>query len=172
MPKKRDNAGVSVETHIKKEKYEELQEKLIENLIELQKVHTHMAERFDKLSEQITSLLRLFEMAAKSFASSPTSGISEKDKDFLDKIDRLLDQNKTIAKGLMLIEEKVRERMYGVASPPQMQNQMPAPNYQPNMQANIQMNSAPSNEMASSAERIIADDSPQPSVISRPLPKF
>ena len=41
----------------------------------------------------------------------------EKDKDFLEKIDRLLDQNKTLAKGLMLVEERIRERVYGTHQP-------------------------------------------------------
>lgn len=95
------------------EKYVNLQGKLIENLIELQKVHTSMAEKFDKLSGQITSLLTLFEMAAKSFAEHPSNQGTEKDKEFLDKIDKLLDQNKTIAKGLTLMEERIRERVYG-----------------------------------------------------------
>ncbi|MEK6893203.1 MAG: hypothetical protein AABX07_03280 [Nanoarchaeota archaeon] len=113
MPEKRVNEGVE-KAVVSKKKYEELEQKLIENLVELQRVHTALAEKFDKLSEQIASLLGLFEMAAKSFAAHPTNQIAEKDKDFLDKIDKLLDQNKTIAKGLTLIEEKVRERMYGL----------------------------------------------------------
>src|SRR3989338_4402065 len=95
-----------------------LQEKIIENLVELQKVHTNMAERFDKLSTQIANLLTLFEMAARSFAEQPSNQGTEKDKEFLDKIDKLLDQNKTIAKGLTLMEERIRERVYGQPNNP------------------------------------------------------
>jgi hypothetical protein len=113
MTEKRGDAGVE-KTIVSKRRYEELDQKLIENLVELQKVHTAMAEKFDKLSGQIANLLSLFEIAAKSFATHPANQVAEKDKDFLDKIDKLLDQNKTIAKGLTLIEEKVRERMYGL----------------------------------------------------------
>lgn len=90
---------------------------LVQNLVELQKVHTHLAERIDKLSTQISELLALFEMAARSFAQQPVNKVAEKDKDFLDKVDKLLEQNKTIAKGLTLMEERIRERVYGSTAP-------------------------------------------------------
>jgi len=90
-------------------------------MIELQKVHTDLAEKFDKLSKQLSTLLNLFEMAARSFATHPAIKASEKDKEFLDKVDRLLEQNKVIAKGLTLVEERSRERIYGQQySPPIM----------------------------------------------------
>ena len=93
-----------------------LEEKLIENLVQLQKVHTDLAEKFDKLSEQIASLLSLFEGAAQSFAKNPVNQFSEKDQEFLEKIDKLLDQNKTIAKGLTMMEERIRDKMHSPAS--------------------------------------------------------
>ena len=92
---------------------EELQHKLIENLVAVQKVHTDLAEKFNKLSDQIANLLGLFEMAARSFARNPVNQTTEKDKEFLEKIDKLLDQNKVLAKGLMMMEERMRERLYG-----------------------------------------------------------
>jgi hypothetical protein len=107
-----------------------VEKKLIENMVELQKVHTDLAEKFDKLSKQLSVLLNLFEMAARSFATHPAIRASEKDKDFLEKVDKLLDQNKVIAKGLTLVEERTRERIYGqqpYSTPMQapMQTQMP-----------------------------------------------
>ncbi|MEK6928773.1 MAG: hypothetical protein AABW65_02355 [Nanoarchaeota archaeon] len=93
---------------------DKLQEKIIENLIELQKVNTNLAEKFDNLSTQINNLLGLFEMTARSFAQNPANLTSDKDKEFLDKINKLLEQNKTIAKGLTIMEEKIRERAYGI----------------------------------------------------------
>lgn len=99
----------------------ELQKKLIENLIDLQKANLHMIDKFDRLSKEIGQLLNLFEVAARSFAHQPANMSSEKDKEFLNKIDRLLEQNKTIAKGLTLMEERIRERVYG----PQHQQQKP-----------------------------------------------
>ncbi len=105
MPVKREGSSESP-------KKMQLEEKLIENLVELQRVHTQLAEKFDSLSKQISSLLSLFEGAAQSFAKNPVNQFSEKDQEFLEKIDRLLDQNKTIAKGLTMMEERIRDKIH------------------------------------------------------------
>lgn len=93
---------------------EELQEALIHNFISLQKALTNLTVKFDELSTNISKLLQLFEISAKSFAEKYSSiednKTSEIDKDFIKKIDTLLDQNKIISKGIMLIEEKIREK--------------------------------------------------------------
>ncbi len=104
-----------------------LEHKILENLVELQKIHTSLAEKFDKLAEQITELLALFEKAARSFGEHPANQVAEKDREFLDKVDKLLEQNKTIAKALTLVEERVRERMYGMPprAPPPMESKEP-----------------------------------------------
>jgi hypothetical protein len=114
MPKKRTKRASSTRHHT-------LETSLAENIIQLQKVHTDMAEKFDKLTKQISSLLALFETTARSFATNPNIKMAEKDKEFLDKIDKLLDQNKTIAKGLTLMEHKIREKMYGPINTPTYQ---------------------------------------------------
>ena len=106
----------------------ELEKTLVKNLIELQKIHIGVAEKFDKLSKEISNILALFEVTAKSFTKSVPMGEYEKDKDFLDKIDKLLDQNKTLAKGLMLMEERLRERVYGGSIP---QHHIPEPENPP-----------------------------------------
>lgn len=123
MPKKRVETESSVKTSkastaYKKEKRENIQNMLIENFVNLQKVLTNLAVKFESLSDQISKLLQLFEISAKSFVEkqSPELGEKEKDKEFLEKLDKLLDQNKTIAKGLTLMEEKLRERIYGPLS--------------------------------------------------------
>jgi hypothetical protein len=90
-----------------------LAELLVTNMVELQKIHTHLIERVDKLTHQLSDLLALFEATARTFAEHPSNQGLEKDREFLEKIDRLLDQNKTIAKGLTLMEERIRERVYG-----------------------------------------------------------
>jgi hypothetical protein len=82
---------------------------LIENLITLQKVLTDLSDKFDNLSSNISKLLELFESAAKNFAEKYPEG-GDSDKDFLRKLDSLLEQNKTIAKGIMLMEEKIRNK--------------------------------------------------------------
>lgn len=110
-----------------------LEEQTLQSLVELQKVHINIAEKFDKLSTNIENLLALFELAARNFANQPNMQNTERDKEFLDKIDKLLDQNKLLAKGLSLMEEKMRERVYGVQpssplsfrGPPKMQSSNP-----------------------------------------------
>ncbi len=97
---------------------ESLEEQTIHSLIELQKVHVNLAEKFDKLALQIQNLLTLFEVAARNFARQPQMQTTERDKEFLEKIDKLLDQNKVLAKGLTLMEEKMRERVYGSGAKP------------------------------------------------------
>jgi hypothetical protein len=114
----------------------ELNKILVENFVSLQKAITDMAERFDKLSRNIANLLQLFELSARSFMNKQNVPDLEKDKEFLGKLNMLIDQNKTIAKGLTLMENKIRERLYGPGeeqeySPSRMQNtaqpMMPSP---------------------------------------------
>ena len=93
-----------------------LEQTIIRNLVEIQRVHVDLAEKFDKLAKEISQLLGLFEITAKRFSSHAALGEYEKDKEFLEKIDTLLDQNKTLAKGLTLMEERLRERVYGSPS--------------------------------------------------------
>ena len=94
---------------------------LVENLVALQKIYVELTEKFDKLASEISQLLALFEIAARSFAKNAPSGEYEKDKEFLEKIDKLLDQNKVLAKGLTLVEERLREKMYTGPRPAQSQ---------------------------------------------------
>lgn len=108
------------ETSKKKMSKAEIEEALIANFVNLQKVLTNLSIRFDELSNNITKLLQLFEISAKSFAEKyeqQPAKTDEIDKDFLKKLDSLLDQNKTIAKGIMLMEEKVRDRVNPMPSP-------------------------------------------------------
>lgn len=102
----------------------EREELLIENFVGLQHAMTNMSIKFGALSDNISKLLQVFEEAAKNFISGGRSD----DKDMLNKIDSLLDQNKTIAKGLVLMEGKLRGR----AEEPQMvQPEIEAPRIRP-----------------------------------------
>ena len=91
----------------------EMQLALIENFVSLQKVMTNMSIKFDTLSDNISKLLQLFELSAKGFIRKQEEGfITSEDKEVLKKLDTLLEQNKTVAKGLTLIEEKIRHKIY------------------------------------------------------------
>lgn len=76
---------------------------LIENFVSLQKVMTNLAVKFDSLSSQISKLLELFEISAKTLAEKGEIG---GDKKVAEKLDNLLEQNKIIAKGITLLHEK------------------------------------------------------------------
>jgi adenylosuccinate lyase len=90
----------------------ELEKMLLDNFVNLQKVLTNLSVKFDVLSSNISKLLQLFELSAKSLAQKKAGGGIEKDEDLMNKLDSLLEQNKTIAKGLTLIEGRLRESAY------------------------------------------------------------
>lgn len=114
-----------------------IEDKLVENLVTLQKVHTELAEKFDKLAKEISNLLALFELAAKNFTNQ-TPNVNEVDKEFLDKIDKLLEQNKTIAKGLTIMEEQIRSKSYTkpYVAPEQKEEEAPQQEYSPPIKTN------------------------------------
>jgi hypothetical protein len=87
---------------------------LIDNFVALQKVQANLAEKLDNLTKQLSELLRLFETTAKGFAENPAVLTSERDKEFLSKINQLLEQDKVIAKGVVYIEERVDEMEKGM----------------------------------------------------------
>jgi len=84
-----------------------IEKTLIENFVSLQKVMVNLSIKFDNLTDQISKLLNLFEISAKTLAQKEfdTEGNKEKNKKIIEKIDKLLEQNKTIARGLTLIHE-------------------------------------------------------------------
>ncbi len=109
----------------------ELQQAILENFVSLQRVLTNLTVKFDGLSDNISKLLQLFEISAKSFIKKQEDLGGSEEKAMLNRLDTLLDQNKTIAKGLTLMEEKIRHRIYGE----QGENPMPKmPQNQPNIQ--------------------------------------
>lgn len=84
---------------------------LVENFVSLQKVMTNLSLKFDNLTGQISKLLELFELSAKSLAEKDFElERSNKDnKRVIEKIEGILEQNKTIARGLTLMNEKMDE---------------------------------------------------------------
>lgn len=148
---KRESRTSKKEHHsAKKEHHTSLETKLVENLITLQKVQTDLAEKFDSLSKQIHALLTLFEHAARSFAQDPGIKALEKDKEFIKKIDSLIDQNKTIIKGLTLMEDRLREKVYG-------ERELPEP---------------PPQKVKKVEQEKYGESMFRPSAAGKPLPKF
>ena len=97
------------------------------DFIGLQKAMTNLSIKFENLSDNISRLLGVLEISAKDYLANKGKSTPEVDKDLLNKINSLLDQNKTIAKGLVMIEEKVRNK---AEQQPQQQMQQPQQNQQ------------------------------------------
>ncbi len=101
---------------------------LVENFIALQKVMTNLAMKFDSLSIQISKLLELFEISAKTLAKKDIMINKEQgDPKMVEKLNTLLDQNKIIARSLTLLHGSPEP-----TPPPQLMRQ-PMPNQRPPM---------------------------------------
>lgn len=109
--------------NIKKENSEKKVEQiLVENFVSLQKVMTNLAVKFDNLSGQISNLLELFEISAKTLAEKGyPSGDEKIDKKVVEKLDNVLEQNKIIAKGIALLHENNLEEPRYAERPQNMQ---------------------------------------------------
>ena len=80
------------------------QSQLIENNILLQKKTTELITSVNELSKKIDKMLSLFETAAKSIEHG------EIEEPLAKKLESLIDQNKIIARGLLLLEKYVRDK--------------------------------------------------------------
>ncbi|MBU2503696.1 MAG: hypothetical protein KJ879_01430 [Nanoarchaeota archaeon] len=96
-----------VKKMISAERHSETNKALTANFIALQRVMVNLSDRFDKLSMQISKLLELFEISARSLARKDIESNSEnKDtKKILEKLDNVSQQAGLIGKGLLLIHE-------------------------------------------------------------------
>lgn len=88
----------------------ELEKILIQNFVALQSSFSKMAVKMDGLTTNISRLLELFEKSAREFVGNQGM-ITKEEKEFIEKLDKLIDQNKIIAKGLTLMEERIREKV-------------------------------------------------------------
>lgn len=77
---------------------------LIKNFISLQKAITNLAVKFEHLSDRMSKLLDIFEVSAKALAEKDFD-FEKSNEDISDKLDELIDQNRTIARGLTLMHE-------------------------------------------------------------------
>ena len=86
----------------------QMQPVLVDNFVALQKVMVNLAGKMDSLNTQVSELLNLFELSAKSLAKkgfkleAPEGAPS---KEVMTKLNELSEQNKVIARGLTLMHE-------------------------------------------------------------------
>jgi chromosome segregation ATPase len=98
--------------NVSKPKNIALEKALMENTLVLQKVTTNLALKFDSLSKKIEELLNLFETSAKSLAEKEFE-IDENKEDvssLKEDMNKLMDQNKIIAKSLTLLHESQEKK--------------------------------------------------------------
>ena len=122
----------------------ESQKILIENFVSLQKVMTRVAEKFDDLSGQISELLKLFEDSAKIVVKNEIEKSKEtnEEKQILNTMVSILDQNKIIARGLTLMYETLNnvespssstENTVKVVAPPKKVKIQEEPTFSPSI---------------------------------------
>ena len=87
----------------------QMERALIENFVSLQQVMTNLSAKFDNLANQISKLLELFEISAKTL-SGKNINLGRDNGKVEKKLDDLIGQNKVIARGLTLMHDKFPER--------------------------------------------------------------
>ncbi|MEK6741747.1 MAG: hypothetical protein AABX91_00520 [Nanoarchaeota archaeon] len=118
---------------------------LVENFIALQKVMVNLSAKFDHLSGEISKLLELFEISAKSLARKDfeESGKSSQETErILEKLNNISQQAGLIGKGLALIHETRSERAETSFQGAPVQRVMPTIPVRPISQINKPMPSA------------------------------
>jgi hypothetical protein len=118
---------------------------LIENFVALQRVLADLSGKLNDLTNQTSKLLGLFEESAKTLMEKDINLNGGEDKEVVEKLDKLLDQNKVLAQGIALLHESEPQQEAKEEEAPQ--NQMP-PGAQPQiMQQNAPPKATPQDSM-------------------------
>ncbi|MEJ2268005.1 MAG: hypothetical protein P8X70_02935 [Nanoarchaeota archaeon] len=136
----------SKETSSKKPKKitdQNIEKVLVENFVSLQKVITNLSLKFNDLTKQLSKLLELFEVSAKTLAEKEAEAEKGSNKKVIEQIDKLLEQNKLIARGISLMHENMQdetqENFPQQQRPPTRNLQAPSPKHQIKAPSNNQM---------------------------------
>ncbi len=123
---------------VSKKSNDKIADILVENFVSLQKVMVDLTERVDGLTNEVSSLVGLFEKTAKSIAEKEVKekggpvNIDKSMKNLTDKLEVLLDQNKTIARGITLVHESISEEEEETPQrPPAQPSQQQSPQQRP-----------------------------------------
>ena len=82
---------------------------LIENFVGLQKAMTHLSIKFENLSDNLSKLLEVLELSAKNYLTKEAPKDSSS-PEIIKQVNYLIDQNKAIAEGLLLIDDTMRKK--------------------------------------------------------------
>ncbi|MDD5254306.1 MAG: hypothetical protein PHG05_04400 [Candidatus Nanoarchaeia archaeon] len=97
-------------TKTNKDFYENIVKELIHHSIRLQEKNAEMVSAVNQLVSKMTEMVDLFEDAAKHIKSGT-------DEPLVRKLEVLLEQNKNIARGLVLLEKYVRDKALAGTAP-------------------------------------------------------
>lgn len=103
----------------------EINRTLVQNFVGLQKIMTDLVMKLDSVSNQMIQLLNIFETSAKTLAEK--GGMQKErmiDKQILEKIEGLIDQNKTIARGVSMLHGDESQQPTPKQTPPQQPREM------------------------------------------------
>lgn len=106
--------------------YEKTVRLLIENNVMLQKKLVDLTSSIDGMNKQMGKILHLIEIASTDFSKKDSEEGGH--EDLIEKLESLINQNKTIAKGLILLEKFVREKT-GSGSRREMDDFEPLPEF-------------------------------------------
>jgi translation initiation factor 2 alpha subunit (eIF-2alpha) len=90
-----------------KEKKEKAPSELLQLNLTLQKKNIELLEAMHYLTQRIDNLVNVFEEAAKNVANVEED---HRIKELATKLEELLDQNKSLANGLLLLERYIRSK--------------------------------------------------------------
>jgi hypothetical protein len=82
---------------------------LIENFVGLQKAMTHLSLKFENLSDNLSKLLEVLELSARNYLTKEAPKDSSS-SELAKQVNYLIDQNKAIAEGLLLIDDTIRKK--------------------------------------------------------------
>lgn len=111
---------------LKKEESIQVNKMLVENFVSLQKVLTSMSFKFEEMTKKLSEVLDLFEESAKAFVKKDIPKEQPAviwQKEVLEKIDNLFEQNKILARGLTLIHEEATKS--SAPTSPSIMNSVP-----------------------------------------------
>jgi hypothetical protein len=86
------------------------EEMLIENFVGLQRAMINLSMKFENLSDNISKLLNVFEVSARDYMINKGKTTPDVDRDLINRINMLLDQNKAIMGSIRALDEKVKKQ--------------------------------------------------------------
>ena len=96
---------------------------LIQNFVGLQKVIIDLSLKINDLTNQVSQLLKLFEISAETIVKKEFKVDNEANQELMKRLDLITEQNKLVARGFTLMHEKPAEEIMK----PSVSNAAPIP---------------------------------------------